>query len=238
MQIVECNPETVAGLLKKNVEKFWLADSRDAYIQFTDGSVVCVHVLDYKRSTYVALDGREETEAANNRTSSTTARMFTCGIPRRVTNTCSQHEQCRSTSMLSGTTLVTLSSTQPDSMSRLLNFTVTKKERHGSEYTLYAHLISSCPEIAYPGDYNNSSEAPHGPVERNSSCRRTSWLSGFHPDSCLLLSNRTKSVRQSGRLRLARIRSCATLRVSRCLGHGSCGRSLRKATFWFSLSRL
>ena len=69
MQIVECNPETVAGLLKKNVEKFWLADSRDAYIQFTDGSVVCVHVLDYKRSTYVALDGREETEAANNRTS-------------------------------------------------------------------------------------------------------------------------------------------------------------------------
>ena len=25
MQIVECNPETVAGLLKKNVEKFWVS---------------------------------------------------------------------------------------------------------------------------------------------------------------------------------------------------------------------
>jgi hypothetical protein len=69
MQIVECNHKTVAKLLKKNVEKFWLDNSRDAYIQFTDGSVVCIHVLDYKWSTYVALDGRKETEAANNATS-------------------------------------------------------------------------------------------------------------------------------------------------------------------------
>ena len=69
MQIVECNHKTVAKLLKKNVEKFWLDNSRDAYIQFTDGSVVCVHVIDYKRETYVALDGWKETEATNNRTS-------------------------------------------------------------------------------------------------------------------------------------------------------------------------
>ena len=65
MQIVECNHKTAAKLLKKSVEKFWLDNSRDAYIQFTDGSVVCIHVLDYKWVTYVALDGRKETEAAN-----------------------------------------------------------------------------------------------------------------------------------------------------------------------------
>lgn len=69
MQIVEVNHKTVANLLKKSVEKFWLDNSRDAYIQFTDGSVVCVHALDYKWMTHVALDGRKETEAANNGTS-------------------------------------------------------------------------------------------------------------------------------------------------------------------------
>lgn len=66
MQIIEVNHKTVAKLLNKNVEKFWLDNGRDAYIQFTDGSVVCVHVLDYKWETYVALDGRKETEATNN----------------------------------------------------------------------------------------------------------------------------------------------------------------------------
>lgn len=69
MQIIEVNNKTVANLLKKSVEKFWLDNSRDAYIQFTDGSAVCIHVLDYKWETYVALDGRKETEAANNGTS-------------------------------------------------------------------------------------------------------------------------------------------------------------------------
>ena len=69
MQIVECNRKTVAKLLKKNVEKFWLDKSRDAYIQFTDGSVVCIHVLECKWETYVALNGRKETEASNNGTS-------------------------------------------------------------------------------------------------------------------------------------------------------------------------
>lgn len=69
MRIIEVNHKTVAKLLKKNVKKFWLDNNRDAYIQFTDGSFVCIHVLDYKRETYVALDGRKESEAANNRTS-------------------------------------------------------------------------------------------------------------------------------------------------------------------------
>lgn len=69
MQIVEVNHKTVSNLLKKSVEKFWLDNSGDAYIQFTDGSAVCIHPLDYKWLTYVALDGRKETEAANNGTS-------------------------------------------------------------------------------------------------------------------------------------------------------------------------
>ena len=69
MRIIEVNHKTVAKLLKKSVEKFWLANNRDAYIQFTDGSVVCIHVLDYKWETYVVLDGRKETEATNNVTS-------------------------------------------------------------------------------------------------------------------------------------------------------------------------
>lgn len=69
MQIVECNHKTVAKLLKKNVEKFWLDNSKDAYIQFTDGSAICIHVLDYKWLTHVALDGRKETETTNNGTS-------------------------------------------------------------------------------------------------------------------------------------------------------------------------
>lgn len=69
MQIIEVNHKTVAKLLKKSVEKFWLGNNRDAYIQFTDGSVVCIHVVVYKWETYVALGGRKETEATNNVTS-------------------------------------------------------------------------------------------------------------------------------------------------------------------------
>lgn len=66
MRIIEVTHKTVGNLLKKSVEKFWLDNNRDAYIQFTDGSVVCIHALNYKWDTYVALDGRKETEADNN----------------------------------------------------------------------------------------------------------------------------------------------------------------------------
>lgn len=65
MRIIEVNHKTVAKLLKKSVEKFWLDNNRDAYIQFTDGSVVCIQVLDYKWETHVVLDGRKETEATS-----------------------------------------------------------------------------------------------------------------------------------------------------------------------------
>lgn len=63
MKIVEVNHKTVANLLKKKVEEFWLDDNKDAYIKFIDGSVVCIHVLDYKWETYVALDERKEFES-------------------------------------------------------------------------------------------------------------------------------------------------------------------------------
>lgn len=63
MQIIEVNHKTVANLLKKKVEEFWLDDNKDAYIKFTDGSVVCIHVLDYKWETCVVLDERKECES-------------------------------------------------------------------------------------------------------------------------------------------------------------------------------
>ena len=58
MQIILFNHKTVANLLKKSVEEYWL-NGKDAYISFTDGSVVCVHVLDPKWDTYVSLNARK-----------------------------------------------------------------------------------------------------------------------------------------------------------------------------------
>ena len=60
MQIIEVNHKTVANLLKKSVEKSWMDDNLDAWFQFTDGCVVCIHVLDYKRDTYVAVDNLDK----------------------------------------------------------------------------------------------------------------------------------------------------------------------------------
>lgn len=65
MQIIEVNHKTVAKLLKKSVEKYWL-DDKDAYIRFTDESVVCVHVLNPKWETYVSLDERTNKESTTN----------------------------------------------------------------------------------------------------------------------------------------------------------------------------
>lgn len=55
MQIIEFNNKTVANLLKKSAEEWWLED-KDAYIRFTDGSVVCVHLLKHSWLAYVILD--------------------------------------------------------------------------------------------------------------------------------------------------------------------------------------
>ena len=56
MQIVEVNHKTVANLLKKSVEKSWMDANLDAWFQFTDGSVVCIHVIETHWNMYVAVD--------------------------------------------------------------------------------------------------------------------------------------------------------------------------------------
>lgn len=55
MGIIQFNHKTVANLLKKSVEEYWLND-RDAWLKFTDGSVVCIHLLKHRWSAYVTLD--------------------------------------------------------------------------------------------------------------------------------------------------------------------------------------
>ena len=60
MQIIEVNHRTVANLLKKSVEKSWMDDNLDAWFQFTDGSVVCIHVIKSNWNTYVAVDNLDK----------------------------------------------------------------------------------------------------------------------------------------------------------------------------------
>ena len=60
MQIVEVNHKTVANLLKKSVEKSWMDDNLDAWFQFTDGRVVCIHVIEPSWDTYVAVDNLDK----------------------------------------------------------------------------------------------------------------------------------------------------------------------------------
>lgn len=65
MQIIQFNHKTVANLLKKSAEEWW-DDDKDAYIRFTDGSVVCIHVLNPKWETFVSLNERTEKESTTN----------------------------------------------------------------------------------------------------------------------------------------------------------------------------
>lgn len=65
MKIVEVNHKTVVSLLKKSVVEHWLEDE-DTWLKFTDGSVVCIHVLNPKWETYVSLNERKEKESATN----------------------------------------------------------------------------------------------------------------------------------------------------------------------------
>lgn len=55
MKIIEFNHKTVIPLLKKSVEEHWLDDSKDAWFRFTDGSTVCIHMLDPTWDSYVSL---------------------------------------------------------------------------------------------------------------------------------------------------------------------------------------
>lgn len=56
MEIIQLNHKTVANLLKKSVEKFWLDKDKDAWFCFTDGSAVCVHILESHWDTYMTVE--------------------------------------------------------------------------------------------------------------------------------------------------------------------------------------
>lgn len=60
MQIIEVNHKTVGNILKKGVEKSWMDDNLDAWFQFTDGSAVCIHVIETNWNTYVAVDNLDK----------------------------------------------------------------------------------------------------------------------------------------------------------------------------------
>jgi len=65
MQIIQFNHKTVANLLKKSVEEYWLND-KDAWLKFTDGSVVCIHLLKHRWSAYVTLDKPNDWSGSRN----------------------------------------------------------------------------------------------------------------------------------------------------------------------------
>ena len=65
MQIIQFNHKTVANLLKKSVEEYWLND-KDAWLKFTDGSVVCIHLLKHSWSAYVTLDKLKDERVSRN----------------------------------------------------------------------------------------------------------------------------------------------------------------------------
>lgn len=81
MQIIEFNHKTVANLLKKSVEK-WEPNGKDTWLTFTDGSVVCIHVLNPKWDTYVALDERTKKESTTNGVSFTDTQEIHLWYPR------------------------------------------------------------------------------------------------------------------------------------------------------------
>ena len=60
MQIIEVNHKTVGNLLKKSVEKSWMDDDLDAWFQFTDGCVVCIHVIETCWDMYVVVDNLDK----------------------------------------------------------------------------------------------------------------------------------------------------------------------------------
>lgn len=65
MQIIQFNHKTVANLLKKSVEEYWLND-KDAWLKFTDGSVVCIHLLKHGWSAYVTLNKLNDERVSRN----------------------------------------------------------------------------------------------------------------------------------------------------------------------------
>lgn len=60
MKIIEVNHKTVASLMKKSVVEHWL-EKEDVWLKFTDGSIVCIHVLNPKYGTYVSMETKDIT---------------------------------------------------------------------------------------------------------------------------------------------------------------------------------
>lgn len=58
MQIIEFNHKTASTLLKKPVEEYWMQD-KDAWLKFTDGTIVCIHSLFDSWEVYVSLTERD-----------------------------------------------------------------------------------------------------------------------------------------------------------------------------------
>lgn len=60
MQIIEVNHKTIGNLLKKSVEKSWMDNNLDAWFQFTDGCVACIHIIEPNWNTYVAINNPDK----------------------------------------------------------------------------------------------------------------------------------------------------------------------------------
>lgn len=58
MQIIEFNHKAASTLLKKPVEKYWMQNN-DAWLKFTDGTIVCIHPLFDGWEVYVSLTERD-----------------------------------------------------------------------------------------------------------------------------------------------------------------------------------
>lgn len=54
MQIIEFNNKTVPNLLKKQVKEYW-TENKDAWLRFTDGSVVRIHRIKPTWTDYMTL---------------------------------------------------------------------------------------------------------------------------------------------------------------------------------------
>lgn len=58
MRIIQFNHKTATNLLKKSVAEYWMQD-KDAWLKFTDGSVLCIHAINPTWKTYIDLRERE-----------------------------------------------------------------------------------------------------------------------------------------------------------------------------------
>ena len=128
MQIIQFNHKTVANLLKKSAEEWW-DDDKDAYIRFTDGSVVCIHAIKPSWQAYLSLEKRSDEAEINGQSFSDNQSTLLSFHTDGDTPTPS----CRGRCLLSLTTftiiLVTIRRLSPVSTFQWLSSTTTKREK-------------------------------------------------------------------------------------------------------------